>query len=312
VTTPTTESDEPGLGGLEHFTDADGVTVGYRRWLPAEAEAVVVIAHGASEHSARYGRFAARLNAHGYAVYAVDHRGHGATSASTGPGRGGPRGWEGIVDDLGMLIDQARSAHASPTVLFGHSMGSFVAQLVAQRRGHDLHGLVLSGSAGAIEALDDSIAVLDAVVADGAGDLPAPLFDAFNVPFEPARTPFDWLSRDPAEVDKYIADPWCGDDLPLTLEFALDMLRHTAEAWDPTNEARIPDTLPVLFITGEADPVSDGARTVRELEARYRALGLSDVTAHYFAEARHELLNETNRDEVEALVVEWLDRVTRT
>src|SRR5690606_2550134 len=88
--TTTDDTAQAGHGGLEHFTDDDGVEVGFRRWLPAEAKAAVVVAHGASEHSGRYARFAARLNDHGYAVYALDHRGHGATSAATGPGKAGP------------------------------------------------------------------------------------------------------------------------------------------------------------------------------------------------------------------------------
>jgi alpha-beta hydrolase superfamily lysophospholipase len=98
--------------------------------------------------------------------------------------------------------------------------------------------------------------------------------------------------------------------MPLTIGFVLDMMRHGAEGWQPENEARIPATLPVLLITGELDPVSDAARTVRELEARYRTRGLNDVTAHYYPGARHELLNETNRDEVQADVLAWLSRVT--
>jgi alpha-beta hydrolase superfamily lysophospholipase len=307
-----TEAPRPSDGALESFVDRDGVAVGYRRWLPdGAARAVVLVSHGASEHSGRYGRFARRLNTRGYAVWAIDHRGHGATIAATGAGRGGPRGWEGMLDDLTQLADIAEADSGGvPLVLFGHSMGSFAAQLVAQRAGDGLAGLVLSGSAGAIDGINDTIALLDAVVAEGGGDAPAPMFDTFNDAFEPVRTSFDWLSRDRAEVDEYIADPWCGDDVPLTLEFALDMLRHLAEAWDPTNEARVPVDLPVLLITGEDDPVSGGARTVRELEARYNALGLRDVTARYYAGARHELLNETNRDEVEEAVADCLDRVT--
>jgi alpha-beta hydrolase superfamily lysophospholipase len=297
---------------LQTFTDGDGVEISYRTWLPEGfVRAVVVIAHGASEHSARYARFAGVLTAAGYAVYAIDHRGHGATSAATGVGQAGPRGWDGMVDDLKELLAIAEEAHPEvPAVLFGHSMGSFLSQIFAQRYGDAIDALVLSGSAGALADLDASIGFLQTVVDDGGGDAPAPLFDAFNEPFQPARTPFDWLSRDEAEVDLYVADPWCGNDAPLTIGFVLDMMRHGAEAWDPANEARIPDDLPVLFITGERDPVSDGARTVHELEARYRAQGITDVTAHYYADARHELLNETNRDEVHADVLAWLDRVT--
>lgn len=297
---------------LQTFTDADGVPISYRSWTPdGPVRGVVVIAHGASEHSGRYARFAEVLTAAGFAVYGIDHRGHGATAAVTGVGQAGPRGWDGMIDDIVDLVGRGRADHPGvPVVLFGHSMGSFLSQLVAQRRGEEIDALVLSGSAGDLADLDASIGFLQAVVDDGGGDQPAPLFDAFNEPFQPARTPFDWLSRDEDEVDRYLADPWCGNQAPLTIGFVLDMMRHGAEAWAPGNEARIPTGLPVLLVTGAEDPVSDGSRTVRALEERYRAR-LEDVTAHYYAGARHELLNETNRDEVHADVLAWLERVTQ-
>lgn len=301
----------PVANDLRTFKDADGVEISYRSWRPAGApKAVVLVAHGASEHSGRYGRLAAFLVERGYTVYALDHRGHGATASVTGVGKAGPRGWDGMVDDIEELRSLATTeSGGAPVVLLGHSMGSFLAQLYSQAYGDRLAGLILSGSAGAMEGLADSVAALDAMVADGAGDQPAALFGAFNAAFEPARTPFDWLSRDEAEVDKYVADPMCGDDAPLTLGFVADMLRHGMQAWDPANEARIPRDLPVLMITGEADPVSQGGKTVRELEERYRSAGLKDVTALYYPEARHELLNETNRDAVQEDVLGWLERV---
>ena len=296
---------------LRTFKDADGVDISYRTWLSeGTLRGIVLIAHGASEHSGRYDRFAGFLNGRGYAVYGIDHRGHGATSAATGVGIGGPRGWDGMVDDLRELGALARAeAGGGPLVLFGHSMGSFLSQLFAQRHGSEIDGLVLSGSSGGIAALDDTIAMLQAVSADGAGGEPAPIFGPLNAPFEPGRTPFDWLSRDEAEVDKYLADPWCGDRAPLTIDFVLDMMKHGRDTWDPDAEKRIPASLPVLFITGEADPVSEGGATVRELEARYRANGITDVTGLYYPDARHELLNETNRDAVSDDVADWLDRV---
>ena len=296
---------------LDTFTDADGVEISYRTWLPeGAARSVVVVSHGASEHSGRYARFAGVLTDLGHAVYAVDHRGHGATAAATGVGKAGPRGWDGIVDDLDQLIDVARERTGDlPVVLFGHSMGSFLAQIYTQRHGDRLAGLVLSGSAGAMEGIQDTVAMLEAMVAQGAGDEPAPIFGPLNAGFEPARTPLDWLSRDDEEVDKYVADPLCGDDAPLTIAFVSDMMSQAAHAWDPANEARIPKDLPVLLITGEADPVSQGAVTVRQLEARYREAGISDVTGLYYPDARHELLNETIRDQVHDDVAAWLDRV---
>jgi alpha-beta hydrolase superfamily lysophospholipase len=298
---------------MQTFKDADGIEISYRRWLPeGDAHAIVQIAHGASEHSLRYERFAKFLAAHGYAVYANDHRGHGETAKVTGVGVAGPHGWDGMVDDLRELGAVARADLGElPLVVFGHSMGSFLAQLFAQRYGDELAGLVLSGSSGGMTAIQDTIAVLEAMAAaPGGAEAPAPIFGPLNASFEPARTPFDWLSRDEAEVDAYVADPMCGDDAPLTIGFVLDMVRKGAETWSPDAEGRIPKSLPVLMITGERDPVSEDGKTVRELEARYRANGMTDVTALYYADARHELLNETNRDEVQADVLAWLDRVT--
>ena len=296
---------------LRTFTDADGVEISYRTWrAEGTPRAVVVIAHGASEHSGRYGRLAEFLVGRGYAVYALDHRGHGETAKATGVGKAGPRGWSGLVDDVEELRALAATENGrAPVVLFGHSMGSFVAQSYVQRYGDRLAALVLSGSAGSIEGLEDAVGALGAMVEQGAGDEPAGILAGFNAGFEPARTSYDWLSRDEAEVDKYIADPMCGDDAPLTIGFVHEMMRSGLEGWIPESEGRIPKDLPVLFITGELDPVSQGAVTVRELETRYRAAGIKDVTAHYYPGARHELLNELNRDEVQDDVAAWLDRV---
>ena len=290
------------------FTDAGGIEISYRRWLPeGELKAIVQIAHGASEHSARYDRFARFLAEHGYAVYADDHRGHGLTARVTGVGKAGPGGWNAMVDDLRELADLARAEIADvPLVLFGHSMGSFLAQLFIQRYGSEIDGVVLSGSSGGLAAVADTVTLLETMPPDD----PAPIFGPLNAPFEPARTPFDWLSRDEAEVDKYVADPMCGDDHPLTIGFVVDMMRGGAEAWTPENEKRVPKDLPILLITGEADPVSEGGKTVRELEARYRTNGVADVTGLYYPDGRHELLNETNRDDVQRDVLGWLDRVT--
>jgi alpha-beta hydrolase superfamily lysophospholipase len=211
-----------------------------------------------------------------------------------------------MVDDLLELADIARGDVGDrAVVLFGHSMGSFLAQRFIQLYGDTLAGVVLSGSTGSFGELGDALSVLGELPPDE----PAAIFGPLNAPFEPARTPFDWLSRDPDEVDQYVADPMCGNNAPLTNGFVADMLGSTAAAWDPENERRVPKDLPVLFITGEADSVSQGGVTVRELEARYKANGMADVTGLYYADARHELLNETNRNDVERDVIDWLDRV---
>ncbi len=288
------------------FVDADGVTVVYRSWLAtADLRGVAVIAHGASEHSGRYDRFAAALAAAGFAVLAPDHRGHGLTAASTGPGAIGERGLDGVLDDLAGVVALGRTAAPTvPLVLIGHSMGSVIALRYAETRGDQLAALVLSGPLGVVPGVDETIAELEGAVSGGLGGSPVDALGAFNAAFEPARTPYDWLSRDPAEVDAYLADPLCGDDLPLTYGYLLAVLQGVRDGADRAGD--LPDGLPVLVTAGERDPVSDGTVQARALAERLQAGG-AQVSERYYPDARHEILNETNRDEVEADVVGWLD-----
>ena len=294
------------------FRAADGVEVFYRRWMPDgdEPSAAVLIAHGMSEHSGRYQRIAGRLRDAGYAVYALDHRGHGRTSASTGVGRLGPSGVEGIFADLDQLRRLAvDEVGAGRVVLFGHSMGAVLAQVYAERHGDTLAGLALSGSAGVNENLAGLTEMLKQAVDGGMGNEPVAALAGFSD--ESARTPFDWLSRDAAEVDAYLADPYCGEQHPITYGFLAGLLEMGVEVMDPSGIAAIPDALPVLLMTGSQDPASNMGEGVRELERRMRAAGLS-VEAIWYEGARHEILNETNRDEVEADLVAWIDRVVDT
>jgi alpha-beta hydrolase superfamily lysophospholipase len=248
------------------------------------------------------------LQERGYAVYAPDHRGHGRTASSTGPGRAGPSGMDGVLADLADLVEIAHAdVGAIPAVLFGHSMGALIAQAFAERRGASLTGLALSGSPGADASLLDTAKAVRQAAETGLADQPFAGLSALNTAFEPARTPFDWLSRDPAEVDAYLADPWCGDALPMTHGFVADLLSMAARAMEPAAIAAIPVGLPILLLTGEADPVSNGAANVRILEQRLRDAGLA-VEAYYYPGARHEVLNELNRDEVERDLLTWIDR----
>ncbi len=293
------------------FRDADDVEVFYRQWLPeGPVRGAVVVAHGASEHSGRYARLADVLTSEGFAVYALDHRGHGHTAKATGTGRLGPRGMDGVLDDVGGLIRRAREESGGrPVVLLGHSMGSLIAQAYVEERQDDLAGLVLSGTMGPPPPeMAEAATAVEGAVAAGMGDEPIDLLAMNNAPFEPARTRFDWLSRDPAEVDAYINDPFCGDNHPLTFSYALGVLGVARTIAEAPGIAKMPKDLPILLITGESDTVSNFAAQVRELETRLRDADL-DVVAHYYPEARHEVLNETNRDAVHADVVAWLDRV---
>jgi alpha-beta hydrolase superfamily lysophospholipase len=195
-----------------------------------------------------------------------------------------------------------------PLFVFGHSMGSMLAQRVAQLHGAELAGLILSGTTGSAPNLGAGIAAARAVALLRGDRAPSSLqrvmFADFNKPFAP-QPGFEWLSRDADEVRKYVADPHCG--FTFSNRLLLDMLRGYAETWKPQNERRLPAALPVLLFAGELDPVGRKTVAVTQLAERYRALGLRDVQTKFYPGARHETLNETNRDEVVRDVAAWLD-----
>ncbi|MCZ2839686.1 alpha/beta fold hydrolase [Modestobacter sp. VKM Ac-2985] len=295
-------------GDLSELLRPDGVAVTYRRWLPAgQVRGTVQIVHGASEHSGRYERLAGALTERGLAVYAMDLRGHGRTAEATGPGRFGAPGADGALDDVEALHRVAAEEHpGAPRVLLGHSMGSIIALASAQRDGAQLSGLVLSGPIGVSPELADTVSALDGAVAAGLGDRPLDALGAFNEPFEPARTPYDWLSRDPAEVDAYLADPLAGDQVPLTHGYAAGVFGMSVRAASPEGVAALPEALPVLLLSGQHDPVGGrDAGQVTALAGLLRERGLP-VEQRVYPEARHEVFNETNRDEVVADLLGWL------
>lgn len=287
---------------------SDGTPVHYRQWLPeGKPRAVVQVVHGAAEHSGRYQRFARALTAQGYAVYATDHRGHGRTRPRSGAlGDAGPDGWNGMVSDEIALCEQLRAAHPGLKIaLFGHSLGSFISQDFAQRRGELLDALVLSGTAyrapppaAALEKLD-AIALADPL---GASQAWSSRFKDYNQPFD-GETGFEWLSRDPVEVRKYVDDPLAGH--AFNNELARDIFTGFAHMRDAQQEARLPKALPVLIVQGEDDPIGDRLQATLALLAHYRELGLR-VDHRFYPGARHELLNETNRQQVTRDVLAWL------
>jgi alpha-beta hydrolase superfamily lysophospholipase len=290
------------------FTDDDGVEVFYRHWPTSDPRGAVVIAHGASEHSGRYDRFARALNEAGWDAFALDHRGHGRTSESTGIGKMGPGGGDRLVDDVRQLVGIASEAVAGrPVVLFGHSMGSMITQAYATRGAEGLVAYALSGPVGAQEGADELVTGLRAAVERGLGDEPLDLLGSYNDAFAPARTPFDWLSRDEAEVDAYIADPYCGNNHPLTYGFVAELLALAVPATEAAEISAIPH-IPILIVAGDQDPAGGMTANVRLLESRLQDAGL-DVSTHIYPGARHEVLNETNRDEVTADIVNWLDKI---
>jgi alpha-beta hydrolase superfamily lysophospholipase len=269
----------------------DGLELQTYRWAPdGPPRAVVQVQHGLAEHAARYRRLAEQLTAAGYLVYAPDCRGSGRTARGA-YGDWGPDGWPGWVEDLVRLNTRIHDENPGlPVALLGHSMGSFAAQHYLLEHSRDVDAVVLSGTTevGGLAALLDS-------------DEPADL-SSFNAAFE-NRTGYEWLSRDEAEVDAYVADPGCGWEAP-----PIPGVGTLAEAADPERIAAVRDDLPVLLVSGDADPLAGRGAAIEMVAQRYRDAGLTDVEVLLYPEGRHEVFNETNRDEVTADVIAFLDR----
>ena len=276
----------------------DGLEIVSYRWDPAsQPRGAVQLTHGMGEHVLRYSALAGALAKGGLVVYGQDHRGHGATARSADElGQLGPDGWTRLVEDIDLLVSRVRDEQPGlPLVLLGHSMGSFAVQQYLLDHNDRVDAVVLTGTT-ALDLLEPAL------------DLDKPIdLAAFNAAFEPARTEFDWLSRDEEIVDAYIADPRCG--FGIDTDAAKDMFAGARRMADPGQVAAIRPDLPVYIAAGELDPVNANLALLNVLVDRYRAAGLADVTVRTYPGARHEILNETNRDQVEADILDWIDQV---
>lgn len=299
------------------FKSPDGPEVFVYKWSPeagVKPKAAVQIAHGAAEHGLRYERFGRFLADAGYVVYANDHRGHWKTAGVLEKaGIAGPDGWNGIIRDVRQLNEIIQKENPGlPVFFFGHSLGSLIAQQYIQNWGGELKGAILSGTFGSLGGDPAAIAAMGEQAAQAQGDdAPSPIFIGmfanFNQAFEPVKTGFEWLSRDEAEVQKYVDDPWCG--FPFSNRLVIDMFEGAAGIWAPENEGRIPKDLPLLVASGELDPAGANTASVKQLVERYRGYGIRDITVKFYPQARHEILNETNRDEVQGDILGWIEAV---
>lgn len=284
-------------------------------WLPdTEPRAVLQIIHGMAEHAGRYARVAEALAGAGYAVYAQDLPGHGRSVRSTDElgHTADYGGWRITLSAINAVRGEIERRHAHlPLFLLGHSRGSFLLQHYLVEHGVGLAGAIFSAGCadmGRLRPVGLGLIRAEALWfgrrhPSAVGEALA--FKDFNRRFKPARTAFEWLSRDAAEVDKYVADPLCGFRCSTALW--IELLEAGASLTEPERLARIPKTLPVLLVNGARDPACRGEAGARGLERLYRDAGLGDVTLRIYPEARHELLNDTCRDEVTTDLRTWLD-----
>jgi alpha-beta hydrolase superfamily lysophospholipase len=280
------------------------------------ARAVVQINHGLAEHAARYARFADFLSAHGYHAYAHDHRGHGFTTAPDAPpGRfAGRQGGEKVLADVAAVHDHIADLHPGlPVILFGHSMGGLIALNFLFRHASRIHAAAIwNANFSAGLAGRTALALLAWERFRLGSDVPSRLlpkltFQAWGKAVPGHRTPFDWLSRDPAEVQKYIHDPLCGFDASVSLW--RDLFGFIFEGADDANFAGVARSLPVHLVGGARDPATDGGKAVERLAGRMRKMGFSNLVSTIYADTRHESLNDLNRAMVMEAFVEWADGV---
>jgi alpha-beta hydrolase superfamily lysophospholipase len=298
------------------FKDQDGIEIFVYKWVPDSdsPKAAVQIAHGLAEHAARYEKIAEALTSAGYICYADDHRGHGKTAGDIEKtGYLGPGGWESTVKEIKMLSDIIKKENPNILLFFiGHSWGSLMGQDYIQQWGNNIKGVIFSGTSG---YMDPNLLKMGEMITKKELKKFGPMkrneklfkltFASFNKPFEPAETEFQWLSRDQDEVNKYANDPFCGFICTTSLfdEFIYGLIK----IWKEENERKIPIDLPIYIISGSDDPSNDMTKNLFKLIERYQKYGIKDLTYKIYQNARHEIFNEINQNEVFKDVIDWLD-----
>ena len=274
-------------------------------------KAVLHVVHGMAEHIARYRDFAERLNAEGIAVGGADLPGHGPQTSASRLGHFSDRdGMDRVLADVKTTGQMIRDKYPGVKyVLMGHSMGSFIAREYVLRFDSP-DALVLSGT-GHVGAVPSGAArVLSRVISSLAGSkkpsklLKDIVFSGNNKSFEPARTALDWLSRDEEQVDRYIADPYCG--FAFTGGAYQDFFGLLGGLTQLGRLKAMSKHMPVLLLSGEGDPVGGMGKGVKTVAHQFEAAGMKDVSVRLYPGARHELINELNREEVIGELAEWI------
>lgn len=283
------------------------------RWMPeGEPKAVLQIVHGIAEYIERYDDFARFLNGLGYVVVAEDHMGHGQTVGAEGTQGYFEGGWFTAVSDSYALLRKTKAEYPQiPYVLFGHSMGSFMARTILEvYPGSGIAAAVICGTGWQPRAILPGAIGICQLACRRVGEknpsdtLQNMVFGGYNKRVEHPRTEFDWLTRDAKEVDAYIAHPSCG--FTASTGLLRDMLTGIRFIEQKQNLAKMDKDLPVLFIAGGDDPVGNYGKGVTRAAAEFRKAGMKHVSCRLFPLGRHEILNEINRQEVYDFTAKWL------
>jgi len=302
----------------QRLNSPTGATIAYHH-SPAtgEARGILLISHGLAEHSRRYEAFAGAMAAQGFHVYAHDHRGHGETIAPDAPiGRFARRhGVEQVMTDVLAMRELAASAHPGlPIILFGHSMGGLISlnTVVTHPEKFDAVTVWNSNFNPGIAGRAAQLILKTERMFKGSdvpsGPLPKLTFGTWGKSIENRRTDFDWLSRIPEQVDKYIADPLCGFDASVSLW--LDLFELTFRAPQKTYLDELRRDMPIHLVGGGKDPATDNAKAISWLANHLKKAGFSHITIEIYPDMRHETLNDIGAEEATSRFADWCRQVT--
>lgn len=296
-----------------YFESCGSGSIHVCRWEPkGKPCAVVQILHGIADYAQRYDDFANYLTDMGFLVVAEDHMGHGESVSEDGVRGYFTGGWFSAVDDSYALLLRTRNELPDiPYVLFGHSMGSFMAQTVLQMYPDvNVSACILCGSGWQPEvALTAGIRLCNTACRlygekNSSPRLMKLVFGAYNLRIERPRTPYDWVCRNTNVVDTLIVDPLCSHEV--TTGLMRDMLTGIAYIQSRENLERMNKSMPILLVSGGDDPVGTYGDGVRKIAENYEAVGMGSVTTRIYPLCRHEILNEINKNEIYSDIAKWI------
>ncbi len=299
------------------YKDKNGSEIFVRKWSPdnSEVKGTLQVVHGMAEHSGRYEEFAEFLTEKGFILYANDHKGHGLTGKNN-KSLGffaNKNGWLQVIEDVIELSKIVKKENPDTKhFMLGHSMGSFILRSVVAIENKIADGVIVSGTnykKGFVLSSGKFIAKLQGLFSGKRKKsifLTKMSFKDYNKNFEPKKTVFDWLSRDYDKNYAYKKDPFCG--IIMSNRFFVDIFSLIQFANSEKNMKNVSKELPMFFIAGNMDPVGEFGKEVEAVYNKYKSLGVKDIKLKLYDEGRHEMLNETNRQEVYADILSWLEQ----
>ena len=298
----------------DHYFDSCGAgQIHYCRWTPeGEPKAILQIVHGIAEFVERYDDFANYLTGQGFLVVAEDHMGHGQSINGEGIQGYFHGGWFNAVADTYRLLEDTKKEYPDvPYILFGHSMGSFMARtILCKYPDSGISAAIICGTGWQpAKLLPPVIALINQVCKRGDETQPSEflqklVFGSYNNRVEHPRTSYDWLTRDAKQVDAYIAHPMCG--FTASAGLLREMMNGISYIEQPESLAAMRKDLPVFFIAGGDDPVGSYGKGVRRAVEEFKKAGMTDVSMKIYPLCRHEILNEINRQVIFEDISDWI------